>query len=73
MIHRMFIPAHDYDLDATFSCGQIFRWKLDTDGSWRGFVAGHAVRLKAQPGGMIAEIRVRSPVGLVILRWTCLK
>ena len=55
MIHRMFIPAHDYDLDATFSCGQIFRWKLDTDGSWRGFVAGHAVRLKAQPGGMIAE------------------
>ena len=37
-------PVRDYDLAATLTCGQAFRWK-HCDGAWEGIISGRWVRL----------------------------
>src|SRR6266404_332552 len=44
----------DYDLDATLSSGQAFRWKL-VEGSWFGVIDSHWVRLRAGASSITAE------------------
>jgi len=47
-------PAQDYDLDATLDSGQAFRWHKNGR-SWTGIIGSKAVRLRAEPGKIIAE------------------
>jgi N-glycosylase/DNA lyase len=51
-LHRL--PARDYDLAATLTSGQAFRWQL-RDGWWVGVVRGRWVRLRAEPDAIVAE------------------
>ena len=51
---RTILPARDYDLAATLSCGQAFRWQQH-EGAWEGVVGAHSVRLALCPGGIQAE------------------
>ena len=51
---RFVLPARDYDLAATLSSGQAFRWRQDGE-AWTGVVAGHWVRLRSNPEGISAE------------------
>jgi N-glycosylase/DNA lyase len=44
----------NYDLAATLASGQAFRWR-ERDGGWNGVVAGRWVRLRAEPGRILAE------------------
>jgi N-glycosylase/DNA lyase len=46
--------VRDYDLAATLSSGQAFRWK-ETDGAWEGVIGQHWVRLRQVPEGIRAE------------------
>src|SRR5882724_7647474 len=55
----------DYDLDATFSSGQAFRWK-QFDGSWFGVIDSHWVRLNAGASSITAE------TGASVADWTWL-
>lgn len=48
------INARDYDLTATLTSGQAFRWKL-RDGAWEGVVGSRWVRLRQRDGGIEAE------------------
>jgi N-glycosylase/DNA lyase len=54
-----FIAARDYDLAATLTSGQAFRWKL-RDGAWEGVIASRWVSLHQRDGGIAAE--TASPV-----------
>ncbi|MBC8094374.1 MAG: hypothetical protein H7Y43_01050 [Akkermansiaceae bacterium] len=47
-------PVRDYDLAATLSSGQAFRWQ-HLDGGWNGVIAGHWVRLRADEFSIRAE------------------
>jgi N-glycosylase/DNA lyase len=49
-----FIAARDYDLAATLTSGQAFRWK-PRDGAWEGVVGSRWVRLRQREGGVEAE------------------
>lgn len=51
---ELVIPVNDYDLSATLSSGQAFRWKETAQG-WEGVVEAHWVRLKSIPGAIQAE------------------
>jgi N-glycosylase/DNA lyase len=44
----------DYDLAATFTCGQAFRWQSHAP-DWVGVIGTHWVRLHQAPGCLIAE------------------
>jgi N-glycosylase/DNA lyase len=44
----------DYDLAATLTSGQAFRWEF-RDGWWEGVVRGRWVRLRQEPAGIAAE------------------
>ena len=44
----------NYDLAATLASGQAFRWR-ERDGGWNGVVGGRWVRLRAEPGRILAE------------------
>ena len=50
----------DFDADATFKCGQVFRWKRQTCGAWAG-ADGHTVMHLSQSGG---KVRGLSNVGV---------
>ena len=50
MIFLLLLEPNGLDLDATFGCGQCFRWQRQPDGSWEGVVAGRAVRAAILPG-----------------------
>jgi N-glycosylase/DNA lyase len=47
-------PVKDYDLDATLSSGQAFRW-TQVGGSWLGVIDSHWVRLRATASTITAE------------------
>jgi N-glycosylase/DNA lyase len=47
--------VHDYDLDATLSSGQSFRWRR-IDESWVGIVGNRWVKLDAGPGSISAAV-----------------
>ncbi len=49
-----FIAARDYDLAATLTSGQTFRWK-PRDGAWEGVVGPRWVRLRQRDDGVEAE------------------
>src|SRR6266699_4933247 len=55
----------DYDLDATLSSGQAFRWK-QVDASWFGVIDSHWVRLRAGASSINAE------TGAPVSDWTWL-
>jgi N-glycosylase/DNA lyase len=59
-VERVTFAADDYDLAATLSSGQAFRWHLQ-NGAWEGVVAGRWVRLIAEDSAIIAE--TAAPVG----------
>jgi N-glycosylase/DNA lyase len=46
--------VQDYDLEATLTSGQAFRWQ-QRDGAWVGVIGSHWVRLTAEPGSIRAE------------------
>src|ERR1043166_4223571 len=48
-------PIRHYDLDATLSSGQAFRWQKNGEG-WVGIVGRRWVRLRADAGSISAEI-----------------
>ncbi|OIO37838.1 MAG: hypothetical protein AUJ75_03565 [Candidatus Omnitrophica bacterium CG1_02_49_10] len=39
------IKAEDFDLNATLSCGQVFRWRIH-DGRWYGLIDNAAIRIR---------------------------
>jgi N-glycosylase/DNA lyase len=47
-------PVEDYNLDATLSSGQAFRWK-QRDHSWEGVINEHWVRLRIDNNTLLAE------------------
>jgi N-glycosylase/DNA lyase len=52
------LPAHDYDLAATLSSGQAFRWR-ERDGWWEGVIGARWVRLQHRDDqGIAAETAV---------------
>jgi len=55
--HRAVFCVRDYDLSATLTSGQAFRWILG-DGNWTGVVCGRWVRLRQRGFGLLAESAV---------------
>ncbi len=51
---RHSFPVKEYDLDATLSSGQAFRWQKCGE-VWSGVVSGRWVRLSTQPFKIVAE------------------
>ena len=49
-----FSPVRDYDLAATLSSGQAFRWK-ECNGFWEGIIGQRWVRLQSCGEGILAE------------------
>jgi N-glycosylase/DNA lyase len=49
--------APDYSLDVTFTSGQAFRWKK-VDSAWTGVVGNQWVRLRQEPGAIIANTAI---------------
>lgn len=49
----------DFDLTATMTSGQAFRWRL-VDGGWEAVVAGRWVRLEQRPSGIRAVTSARN-------------
>jgi len=47
------VSVHDYDLDATLSSGQAFRWRRDGN-NWEGVIGERWVRLTPEPAGIRA-------------------
>lgn len=39
-------PHQPFDLDATLTCGQVFRWDRTTDGWWYGVVSGRVLKIR---------------------------
>jgi len=52
---RRTFQVNAYDLNATLSSGQAFRWRKEDD-SWIGVLAGHWVRLRSDPFSITAEV-----------------
>ncbi|PYI81272.1 MAG: hypothetical protein DME26_20155 [Verrucomicrobia bacterium] len=50
-----FFPVRDYDLAATLTSGQAFRWQL-REGFWEGVVDQRWVRLQSRDDGISAEV-----------------
>jgi N-glycosylase/DNA lyase len=53
------LPARDYDLAATLSCGQAFRWR-EVNGGWEGVVAARWLQVSA--GAESLRVRLAEPV-----------
>jgi len=49
-----FFPVQDYDLDATLSSGQVFRWHRSGQ-NWEGVIGHRWVRLSGNPSGIVAQ------------------
>ena len=54
---ELLIPAQCYDLAATLSSGQAFRWR-HVEGSWEGVIGNHWVSLKNVPDAILAQTAV---------------
>jgi N-glycosylase/DNA lyase len=52
--------VRDYDLTATLTSGQAFRWEA-RDQRWTGVIGNHWVRLHSGPGSLTAETAVPAP------------
>jgi N-glycosylase/DNA lyase len=54
--HRQIVfPVREYDLEATLSCGQAFRWKRCGE-NWEGVVGSRWVRLSSTEMTILAEV-----------------
>ena len=53
-VSHTFLPVRQYDLAATLSSGQAFRWKFQ-ENAWLGVVGEKVVRLRQSPDGIAAE------------------
>jgi N-glycosylase/DNA lyase len=53
-LQRTSVTIEDYDLDATLSSGQAFRWK-HVNGWWEGVINGYWVRLRIDGKNLLAE------------------
>ena len=53
-IQRALFPVRDYDLAATLSSGQAFRWNFQ-HGTWEGILTGRWVRLTADASSITAQ------------------
>src|SRR4026207_2316646 len=53
-LNETFFPVRDYDLAATLTSGQAFRWR-EVAGAWEGVVGEHWVQLKQRGGGIAAH------------------
>jgi N-glycosylase/DNA lyase len=51
---QTFLAVRDYDLPATLTCGQAFRWQA-RDGGWEGVIDARWVRLLTEDQGIHAE------------------
>lgn len=51
---QIIFPVRNYDLAATLTSGQAFRWKAQQD-TWEGVIGQHLVRLKLLDTGIRAE------------------
>jgi N-glycosylase/DNA lyase len=54
---QTFLRTRHYDLAATLSSGQAFRWEWREEG-WEGVIGSHWVRLRAEADGIAAETAV---------------
>jgi N-glycosylase/DNA lyase len=54
------LPVRNYDLAATLTSGQAFRWQPQADG-WEGVIGGRWVRLHLGEEGVQAETRLPQP------------
>ncbi|MDD2666236.1 MAG: DNA glycosylase [Methanocellales archaeon] len=48
------IPVHNFDLDHTLRCGQVFRWRDDKD-NWIGIVGNSVIKAKQAGNRLIVE------------------
>ena len=62
---QVLLPVRDYDLAATLTSGQAFRWDF-REGGWEGVIENRWVRLVPRSEGILAE--AAAPVG----EWTWL-
>lgn len=53
-LNETFFPVQNYDLSATLTSGQAFRWRF-VDGAWQGVIGEQWVRLSEVPGGIAAR------------------
>ena len=61
-----FFAVRDYDLAATLSSGQAFRWRL-VEGAWEGVIGKHWVQLYQGPDGIAAR------TAMPVKNWTWLR
>ena len=61
---EILIPVRDYDLAATLTSGQAFRWEQQ-NGGWEGVVEGRWVRLEQRERGIMA----RTPEAVAAWQW----
>ncbi len=59
-VERTLFAVQEYDLGATLSSGQAFRW-AERDGWWEGVAAGRGARLRQTPRGIEAETTAAAP------------
>jgi N-glycosylase/DNA lyase len=52
--HAILFPVSNYDLEATLTSGQTFRWQK-VNGAWEGVVGPRWVRLQTAPDGIRAQ------------------
>lgn len=57
-----FFPVRDYDLEATLTSGQTFRW-IRTQAGWIGEIEGRWVRVQQTPDGLLAECSTSERAG----------
>lgn len=55
----MIFCVENYDLAATLTSGQAFRWR-ENNGAWQGIIAGRLISLRATPG----RIQANSPAAI---------
>jgi N-glycosylase/DNA lyase len=54
---QILIPVRDYDLAATLTSGQAFRWQRHRQG-WEGVIGTHWIELQQTPEGLLAQTAV---------------
>ncbi|HKQ36709.1 MAG TPA: DNA glycosylase [Verrucomicrobiae bacterium] len=59
-LNETFLPVRDYDLAATLTSGQAFRWKR-VDDAWEGVVGDHWVALSQRSDGILARLATPTP------------
>lgn len=53
---RFRLDVRPLDLDLTLGCGQVFRWRKQSDGSWQGVLSNQLVSLGTEDGNITAEV-----------------